>query len=107
MLLFWRKNRVKVKSIGILKENGKYNYLPISNLLETLNNISEKFPKLFKYSVKKYTDFVSSGYVEGVCLLIYYKDKKLFNNMVNKLIVDYCGKYEFIFNCGSIEWQIL
>ena len=108
MLLFWRKNRLKVKSIRRLKENEnkKYVYLPISVLLEALNNISEEYPKLFKYEVKLYTDFVP-GYEEGASILLYYRDKKLFKDMINKLVIAYCGKYEFTFNCGCIEWEIL
>ena len=108
MLLFWRKNKVKVKSIRRLKNENdkKYTYLPISALLEVLNNISRDYPKLFKYEVKLYTDFVP-GYAEGASLLLYYRDKTLFNYIVNKLVIDYCGKYEFTFDCGCIEWQVL
>ena len=106
MLLFWRKDRLKVKSIRRLKENEKYVYLPISVLLEALNNINEEYPKIFKYEVKLYTDHVP-GYAEGASILLYYKDKKLFNDMVNKLVIEYCGKYEFTFKCGCIEWQVL
>lgn len=107
MLLFWRKNRLKVKSIRILKENEKpYKYLPISVLLETLNSLSEEYPKLFRYEVKLYTD-CTPGYAEGASILLYYKDKELFNDIVNMLVIDYCGRYNFTFNCDRWGWEVL
>lgn len=108
MLLFWRKNRLKVRSIRRFKENGneKYVYLPISVLLEKLNQISEHFPDNFKYEIRKYSED-APGYAEGVSILLHYKDKKLFNFLQNDLVLQYCGKYEFTFNCERYEWQVL
>lgn len=106
MLLFWRKNRIKVKSIRRLKENEQCVYLPISVLLEELNSLSEEYPKLFRYEVKLYTDR-TPGYEEGASILLYYKDKKLFNDIVNMLFIRYCGRYDFTFNCDRWEWEVL
>ena len=107
MLLFWRKNKLKVKAIRHYKDNRiNYTYLPISNLLEKLNKVNEEFPKVFRYEVKEYSKAVPN-YAEGTSILLYYKDKEFFYTLQNNLVIEYSGQYDFTFNCGRYEWEVL
>ena len=107
MLLFWRKNRLKVKAIKQKDStDNKVKYLPISALLESLDKVKDEFPNVFSYEVKKFSKGVQN-YAEGFSILIHYKDNDLLCNFTSTLIQTYINDYEFNFGCGSWEWEVL
>lgn len=107
MLLFWRKNKLKVKSIRQKDStDNKVKYLPISFLLESLDKVRDEFPNIFCYEVKKFSKWVPN-YAEGASILIKYRDKDLFCNLTSTLIQTYINDYEFDFGCDSWEWEVL
>lgn len=106
MLLFWRKNRLKVKAIRQKDStDNKVKYLPVSFLLKSLDKVKDEFPNVFSYQVKKFSKWVPN-YVEGVSILINYKDKDLFCNLTSNLIKTYINDYEFDFGCNRYEWEV-
>ena len=106
MLLFWRKNRLKVKAIRQKDStDNKVKYLPISFLLESLDKVRDEFPNIFSYEVKKFSKWVPN-YAEGASILINYKDKDLFCNLTSNLIKTYINDYEFDFGCNRYEWEV-
>ena len=104
MYLLWRKNRLRVRANR--KHKGEdIKYLPIKILLEALDELYEKYPRLFKYEVKKFSRDVP-GYAEAAAILIYYKDKNLFSAISRELTIEFCDDYDFTFSCGEIDWVI-
>ena len=65
MLLFWRKNRLKVKAIRQKDStDNKVKYLPISFLLESLDEVRDEFPDIFSYEVKKFSKWVHNKAIQ-------------------------------------------
>lgn len=107
MLVFWRKNRLKVKAIRQKDStDNKVKYLPISVLLESLDKVKDEFPNVFSYRVKKFSKWVPN-YAEGASILIKHRDKDLFCNLTSTLVQNYINDYEFDFDCDSWEWEVL